>query len=415
MQPFSDKPYEFVPAKPNRLLIWLGRLANRRRLPKEPWLTRSVKVEGTEHLEAAQGAAGRRLFFLPNHPTHQDPYFIMEAYRQMRVRSCYMAAYDVFLRNSLNGWIMQRGGCFSINRDGGDSKSMREAISILTGGSYGLTIFPEGNVYLTNDRVTPFLEGAAFIGMKAQKELGDGAPICAVPVSIKATRASDQRAAIIDQLAGLATDLGTELRSEAPLIDELKRVGLLALHKNLKQRGLAAPAPDDTERNVRDLLAESSEAMLARLESKMDIEPKPTDTPWDRVRRARGRIHSIRSNPNRRIDHGAAASWADEAMLAMRILSYSGSYVDDNPTVDRFGESVEKILEDSYSEEIPQVGERHVIVRINRPINLADRLESYAKSARETVGTLTRNVEERVQSGLDQINGNNPHPGGELL
>ena len=82
---------------------------------------------------------------------------------------------------------MQRHGAFSIDREGSDKQSMKEAIRILKEGEYAMTIFPEGNVYLNNDRVTPFMEGAAFVSMRAQKELGSDAPIYAVPVSFKMT------------------------------------------------------------------------------------------------------------------------------------------------------------------------------------------------------------------------------------
>ena len=54
---------------------------------------------------------------------------------------------------------MQNIGCFSIDREGSDRKAMTEATRILKEGEFALTIFPEGNVYLTNDRVTPFFGG----------------------------------------------------------------------------------------------------------------------------------------------------------------------------------------------------------------------------------------------------------------
>ena len=63
---------------------------------------------------------------------------------------------------------------------------MKDAIATVIDGRYALTVFPEGNVYFMNDRVTPFLEGPAYIAMKAQQELKDNGKIFAVPVAIKA-------------------------------------------------------------------------------------------------------------------------------------------------------------------------------------------------------------------------------------
>ncbi|MEN9021573.1 MAG: 1-acyl-sn-glycerol-3-phosphate acyltransferase, partial [Verrucomicrobiales bacterium] len=154
MLEFTDATYEFFPAKPNSLVLWLGRLFNRRRnLPGHRHLISDVEVRGNDRLDEARRLGGNRWFFLVNHSTHSDAQILAEAQRIVGVRSCYMAAYDVFLRSKLQAWVMQHAGCFSVNRDASDSRSMREAIRILLENRYGLTLFPEGNVYLMNDRV----------------------------------------------------------------------------------------------------------------------------------------------------------------------------------------------------------------------------------------------------------------------
>ncbi|MFV1994281.1 MAG: 1-acyl-sn-glycerol-3-phosphate acyltransferase [Verrucomicrobiales bacterium] len=76
------------------------------------------------------------------------------------MRSCFMAAYDVFERHRFQGWVMQRCGAFSVDRDGADAQSMRAALKVLVDGFRALTIFPVGNVHFRNDRVGEFLEGA---------------------------------------------------------------------------------------------------------------------------------------------------------------------------------------------------------------------------------------------------------------
>ena len=57
-----------------------------------------------------------------------------------------------------------------------------------------LLIFPEGNVYLQNDVVTPFHDGAAMLALRSARALADdGARVLVVPVSIKATYVEDVR------------------------------------------------------------------------------------------------------------------------------------------------------------------------------------------------------------------------------
>ncbi|MEM7316320.1 MAG: 1-acyl-sn-glycerol-3-phosphate acyltransferase, partial [Planctomycetota bacterium] len=275
MLEFTDAPYEFFPAKPNSFLLWLGRLFNQRRnLPSHRHLISEFEIRGTDRLVEARRLGGKRWFFLANHSTHSDAQILNEAQRQLKVHSCYMAAYDVFLRGKLQAWVMQRAGCFSVNRDASDSRSMREAIRILTENRYGLTLFPEGNVYLMNDRVTPFLDGAAFIGMKAQKQLGTDTPIFVIPTSIKATHLTDQRDAIRAQLAQVATDIGLEFDRTALMLDEIKRVGLSALDRSLKQRGLIPNVPDDLP--LRAHLEHCAEHMTKGLEDKIGLPTKAT-------------------------------------------------------------------------------------------------------------------------------------------
>ena len=414
MLEFTDAPYEFYPARPNRFLMWFCREVNRRiSLGKPQHRITEVEVRGQEHLEEARGRGGKRWLFLANHSTHSDPQILAEAQRQMGALSCYMAAYDVFLRGKLQAWVMQNTGCFSVNRDGNDSRAMREAMRLLTEDRFGLTIFPEGNVYLMNDRVTPLLDGAAFIGMKAQKQLGDEKPIFVIPVSIKATHVTDQREVIREKLGRLAKDIGGELDPSASMVQEIKRIGLTALERQLKQRGLMPQESDDGQ--VRAHLEHCAAMMIGRLEEKMSLSSRAHDALGDRVRKIRSRVHKIRTDSGAKADHQVAATWADEAMIALRVLSYAGDYLDEAPTMDRCGESVEKLLEDIYSEVQLPDGDRHAIVQINPPINLAEHLAAYDAGARQVVSTLTASFESTLQAGLDAIGKRNQHLGAQLF
>jgi 1-acyl-sn-glycerol-3-phosphate acyltransferase len=414
MLEFADRPYAFIPAKPVRPFMWLCRHINRRHLlPGAEHRIAEVEVRRASVLEEARQRAPTRWLFLVNHPSHSDPQVMVEVQRQLGQPSCYMAAYDVFERSKVASLVMQYSGCFSINRDGNDSRAMREAIRILTSAPFALTIFPEGNVYLMNDRVSPFLDGAAFIGMKAQKQLGPEQPLMVVPVSIKLTHTADVRPSIKERLGRLAKDLGTAIDDSVPLNDEVKRIGMTALERSLKQRGLMPQEPGEGE--VRGHLEHCATLMIERLEHKMGLRSKPRHSLSDRIRQIRSRIHKIRTDPNARADHQVAVTWADEAMLALRILSYAGNYLDESPTVDRFAESVDKLLEDVYSELQPPHGDRRALVHINPPINLAEHLETFATNARQCVSDLTNHFETSIQSGLDAIAQDNPHPGNQAL
>jgi 1-acyl-sn-glycerol-3-phosphate acyltransferase len=401
MLEFSDKPYRYFP--PRRvapvacLLRWFNRAI---RLPRTCRIA-SVETSGEQDIP------GTRLIFTPNHPTHSDAEIFTEAMRQVGRVTRYMAAYDIFLRGRLPRWAMQLSGTFSVDREGSDPRAMAQAKEIILAGHHSLTVFPEGNVYLQNDQVTPFHEGAAMLGLRSARDLARrDATLHVIPVSIKTTYRGDVREPVMDLLEKLARAVQVDLRGDP--LERLRAVGLAALRRNLRYRGLDCPDGDD----LPEIIQASADAVLRRLEEKMDLPERRSDSLIDRVRRARRVIHQVRLDPEREADHAAATVWADEAMVAFRILSYRGDYVASHPTVDRFAETVEKLGEDVYSRMLRPVGSRTAFVRFGEPIDLGDYLESFRKKARRATRKLTDRMETAVQDGLDRINAANPHPGG---
>lgn len=409
MLDFSDQPYQWFPPKPNRLarriLSWYNR---RTQLPRIHRVT-SVRVEGHRGLRDLM-RDGDRLVLMPNHPTHADAAILLEATRQAGLVTQVMAAYDVFLRSRRDAWVMQKLGAFSVDREGSDPRAMKQALSVVERGRASLVVFPEGNVYLENDRVTPFNEGAAFLALRAARGLHErGKRTRVVPVSIKATHTTD----VQPQVAGMVHTAGglvdVQVDPDATPGQALKQIGIAALHRNLKQRGLDAPETDD----LAELIAHGEGAVLEKLEHKLGLTPRPKDTPTDRIRKARRVIHEVRTDPERVADHAAAATWADEAMLALRFASYSGAYVAEHPTLDRVAETAEKLHEDLTRKMLGPIAERAVVVRFGEPIDLTPHVAN-GKPSRKAVGTVTAQAEQAVQQGLDTINAENTHPGGTL-
>ncbi len=412
MLDFSDQPYQYFPPKFSR--FWSTLLLYHNRVRHLPGTQRIAEVVTSGHdTLLGQIKPGDRLVFLPNHSTHADAAIFLESLRQIGLRSLCMAAYDVFLRGRVHRFTMQRMGAFAVDRDGSCPKPMKQALATLDRGKDALTIFPEGNVYLTNDRITPFMDGAAFIALKAQQALlkdeGKSGRILAVPVSIKVTHLTNARRRIAQRFEPLGKQLGVTTDFHAEPVKAVYQAGEIALHRNLKQRGLDIPAAPD----LGTLIHQAAIQVLERLEAKLEITPKPKDTPLDRVRSARRLIHEVRIDPDRAVDHAAAATWADEAMLAYRIASYPMGYAAERPTIDRLSETVEKLEEDLLTRMPPPMGSRHAWVHFNPPIDVRDILTAHPK-LRAAVGTFTCQTEAAVQAGIDHLNHHNPHPGGKL-
>ncbi len=416
MLDFSDEPYQYFPSKRNALIAWIIGVFNRtRRLPNKLKVD-SVEVSGNDTLISNINRSGRRrdrILFLPNHPTHADAAVFLEALRQAGFTTQMMAAYDVFLRGKLDAWVMQKMGAFSVDREGGDQQAMKDASAVLAKGKHALTIFPEGNVYLRNDRVTPFNDGAAFIAIRAAKELAKhDVRVVAVPVSIKLTHLTDCRSTLDQLLVDLAKSMAVPDVQHAPgqpPREAIVQIGRAAIRRNLQQRGLTPPDSDD----LSELINYSAGAVLDDLEAKLEIRPKDGTSLVDRVRTARRLVHDVRTDDGRKVDHVVARTWADMVMLAFRIASYLPDYVVESPTLDRVSETVEKLAEDVHGEMIEPIGLRRAMVHFNQPILLDDYI-SKDKRSKQAIRELTAAFEDSVQHGLDEVNARNECLGGKL-
>jgi 1-acyl-sn-glycerol-3-phosphate acyltransferase len=410
MLEFSDKPYQYFPPRRSEAFVRALRRYNRLvHLPRKH-LIDGVEVAGGERLASAR-RDGDSLLIVPNHPTHSDPQILLEALGRLGVPFQIMAAYDVFLRSKAAAFVMPRLGCFSVDREGSDAQAMKQASATLSDGGCALVMCPEGNVYLQNDRVTPFHDGAALLGLKAARELAKwGRRVLAVPVSIKVTHVTDARERVRRRLIELAPHVNAGPPRES-LPDALRDIGVGLLRRNFKRRGLDEPRAEGLD----ELLRAAAEAILTRLESQMSLKPKAGEEPIERVRRARRAIHQIRIDPQRSEQHAPAAKWADEAMGAFRLLTYSGEYVYHKPTLDRVTETAEKLHEDTHGLIPRPLAPRRAYVRIGEPIDLGTLVERFADDTRGTVSELTDRFEAEVQRGIDEINAGIASPGAKVV
>lgn len=412
MLEFKDLPYRFVPPKPNPFLISLSQwVIGKFALPSKRHLIQELEIRGKEIFQESCGRDAN-ILLLPNHSTHSDPQVMSEVTRRLGLQPSFMAAYDVFARSRVQAWIMQRTGAFSVDREGSDRKSMKCATEVLVRGKHPLIVFPEGNVYFCNDQVAPFAEGASYIALSAQKKLGENHPVYAVPVSMKFTYVEDVREQLRSSLDELARRFETKLDSKVEFGLELLRISTTALERFLRQRGYSSSKQTAT---VDEQIHNAAEQIITSLEEKIDIKSKPGSSLTDRVRRIRATIHGIRIDPAREVDHPAAALWADEAILALRILGYQGGYMASNPTLDRVAETVARLREDVHSLTFPPAGKRRCIVQLGNPIDLRERLEAFRSKARQTISGLTQDCEAAVQSGIDDINASNEALGAQLF
>ncbi len=391
-------PYRMAPP-PRRWLPklspWLVRMTrgNRvRRALKECQLS-NVDVRNAEVVRQAIDA-GKGVLITPNHPTHADSYTIFAASDACGSPFYYMATWHVFdSKGKIGQWMLQKLGAFSIDREGTDLEAVKIARGILREKPQPLVIFPEGEVYHCNDRITPFREGAAAIAMFSARK--PKRPIVAIPAALKYRYVDDPTSDLLEVMDQLEESIHWRPRPELALPERIYALGgaLMAL-KELEYLGevRSGSLPDRT-----DFLARQ---ILARHEQKHGLENESKTIP-ERVKEIRrvaleaiGELgEQPESDQRKELDN-----MLDEVFLVVQLFSYPGDYVLENPTVERLAETVDKFEEDvlkCYSATVR--GERQSTISFGEPIEV-----EYTRD-RSASAELTSRLEERVQQLLDEI------------
>ncbi|MHC5053559.1 MAG: 1-acyl-sn-glycerol-3-phosphate acyltransferase [Planctomycetota bacterium] len=353
-----------------------------------------VEVRGAERLrQLVEGGAG--VLLTPNHSSHADCFTAMELADAAGLAFHIMVAADVFATSPPPiQWVMQRHGCFSIDRHGTDLRAFKRAMEILLKSPHPLLVFAEGEVYHLNDYVTPFRVGPAMMALTAAKR--SKRPIHCVPCAFKYYYTRDPTPELERVMTRLEERVNWRPAPEMPLVDRILRYGngQIAL-KEVEHLGLPQPG------TRRERLGRLRERMLGRLETRLGLEGKGADTP-ERVKAVRqvcmDRLGKDGLSADERREIFVCL---DETFVVIQAYSYLGDYLDDGPPIERVAETLDKFEEDWLGLLEARVrGEREAVVAIGEPVEAREYLGGSPIAAGSR---LTDELERRVQSILDEL------------
>ena len=361
-----------------------------------------VRVSGGEHLRQALDQ-GHGVLLTPNHAAHYDSAALYLAADQIDTPLYYMTAWQVFGMSSLwDQFLMQRLGCFSIDRESADRQAFKQALTILKEEPYPLVIFPEGDIYHITDRVTPFREGAAAVAIAAARK--SQRPVSIVPCGIKFFYEEDPTQQLHELMTQLDQRLFLRPDQEKPLQQRIYRFAeaLLAL-KEIEYRETTQTGP--LAQRIRSL----AETILQTMEKRHGVTVASSQVPE--------RVKTLRQSIIRKIDKAqrgnakisAAESAAlsremDDLFFVMQLYSYPGDYLRDNPSVERLAETLDKFEEDVLDRDIPTVhGKRRVEIKFGEPMLVDAKL-----SGRSGVTDLTQQMHANVQQLINDLSETNP-------
>jgi hypothetical protein len=383
---------DFWPPRSNR--FWRAVLAPMRRFYLRCYYgITEVNVEGADPLLGRFGPHDGVLV-APNHSHDSDPHVMMEVGRRAHRPFAFMAAWQIFRTHwGIDGWVLQRMGAFSVDREGCDRRAIRQAVEVLSSG-HALVVFPEGEIYHLNDRLTPLLEGVAFMALTAQRDLEkvqSPGRVWVVPAAIRYRYLDDVTPQLEAAVAALEARLLWKPRPGSALHERIIQIGeVLLTIKEKEKLGRSCEAEGDLPTRV----ARLTETLLQRLETEHLKKTPSAETVPLRVKALRR--HLLAAWADEKADAAArqqARAALDDVQMVLQLYSYPGDYLSEKPSIERMAETVEKFEEDIYGAARPK-GRRRARVRLGEPIDLKEVAADRARSAAHDV---TARLEEAIQ------------------
>ncbi len=174
-KPIHSKPKPDISSRISPFLMGLAYLLFRYLVL--PLYFSRIEISGQEHLPG-EGA----VILAPTHRSRWDPLLLSYGTgRRVTGRDLrFMVSIDEM--KGLQGWFLERLGCFPVNPRKRDVGSLRHGIELLEQQRM-LAIFPEGNIFKASETVESIRSGLAYIGLQAE-EAQPGLDVQVVPISI---------------------------------------------------------------------------------------------------------------------------------------------------------------------------------------------------------------------------------------
>ncbi|MBX7103933.1 MAG: 1-acyl-sn-glycerol-3-phosphate acyltransferase [Gemmataceae bacterium] len=336
------EPYQFVPPLATTVWTWPIRYWLPRRV-RSAYGVRSLEFRGMEKITAALDA-GHGVLLAPNHCRPCDPEIIGVLCCQI-ARPCYMmASWHLFKQGAIQRFMLRAGGVFSVNREGADRESIKAATAMLVDGRRPLILFPEGIISRSNDRLRPVMDGTAFIARAAAKiraKSSTPGKVVIFPIALHYYFDGDLRAAVEPVLAKIEKRLSWQSQQDLPLVERVKKLGegLLGI-KELEYFGFAQAGP------IADRLPRLIDQVLTPLEKRYELS-QPGNDVMERIKKIRSLIVAeliAGQLPKAEVDR--RWRFLVDCYFAQCLACYPVGYLDDNPSVERILETVERYEED---------------------------------------------------------------------
>lgn len=354
---------------------------------------------------------GKRVILTPNHAEMKEPYVVFALSRMLREEFNYLTAREVFEDYFPAGRLLQSLGCYSVLRGAPDRNALRVTTEILVEGKHWLVIFPEGVAMGLGDALMPFQPGMGQFAFRAYDELrkeGKDFAILFVPMAIKTFYTQHMDNSIDRALARLEMKLlpGTNQKKK----DHQGR--LLALGEALlgsrEQEYSVIPRPGAS---LSERIKFMRELIITTTATQIGLQDHPDQIVPDRLRDLANALDKIvhQHDHNEEPFQESLGPWRKQAKALRRRLETAANfmaldpcYLDSQMTTERFLDLV-GLLEREVFGARRFWGQRKAVIKVGKPVDLADFAGHYRISKKEAFQAVSRTLEAKVREMLVEL------------
>ncbi len=357
--------------------------------------------------------AGKRVLFLPNHPTVMDPPVMFGVSRILGEPFRYVAMEELF--EGAVGALVARIGAFPVRRGMPDRAALKkcQASLLIPGGK--LVMFAEGEAHGQNDYLLPLNPGFAQVAFWAMEKLreaeGDeGADILLQPVVIKYrfVDGDDACKQIIDGLEKVEHDLGITPEPNASLYRRIRDAALTILAGIEQEYDIPLNVDADTDDRLAFLYSCLEARVVAMLRAPV---PKETNL-VHRMRTLFNAAYAYRE----KMDHGETRyshrlqerrEWIADACLAdlRRVENFMGvgeKRLEADATLEQISEMLVRLEVELYGDRRTRPL-RDATIAMGEPFSANARFDDYKSDKRKAVADVTADVETRLRALLEGL------------
>lgn len=358
---------------------------------------------------------GASILIVSNHADEMDIRVFMEAARHCKKQFRFMVNQEAFEEmHGFAGFWMQRVGCFSVARGTSDAAAKAFAIQTLKKGQHPLVMYPEGEIYYSNDEIKPFKTGAVFLAFEALKEMrldNIGADVYVLPVGIKYTYKKSIRQKLHTRLKALEKQMGVSPKTQA-ITERLSDL----MNRALKRYQLEKAVSDLNSRwtKLGEDIGQWQTQLMTQLEEKYTaLWQGPSRKLIDRAHHLSSKIKDKINNrprpkgPLRR----ALQRDLDTLKRTVWLAGWAPQYHEAKPTTERLAETVMKLDREIGRKQRPKpLGRRHALIRAAPAIPLSTLMKSYDADSRSTCRQLSDYLRQTIQLLVEQKIPSTPIP-----